>query len=425
VNGSELIADLQARDLVHDTTDLDALRTRLDEPITLYSGFDPTADSLHIGHLVPLLVLRRFQEAGHRPLALAGGATGMIGDPSGRSEERQLLDMDTLDRNLGGIKEQLARLLRFDGPAAAELVDNRDWTAPVSVLEFLRDVGRHVTVNQMLARESVKKRVASEHGISFTEFSYMLLQGNDFWWLSEHKGCDLQIGGADQWGNIVTGIELIRRRSGRSAHALTVPLVTRADGQKFGKSAEGAIWLSAERTSPYALYQYFVNVDDRDVRRFLLQMTLLPVAEIDAVAAEHAGAPEARSAQRRLAAEVTTLLHGAEAAAEAEAASRSFTTPSATMAAADFEVLAGEIPTTVVDRSEVAGGIDLVELLVRVGLESSKGAARRTIDQGGIYVNDVPAEPGSSVGPDQVLQGAYVLLRRGKQRRHLVQLSPA
>jgi tyrosyl-tRNA synthetase len=424
VTGSAILDDLRQRDLVRDATDLDGLRRRLDEePITLYAGFDPTAESLHVGNLVPLLLLRRFQLHGHRPLALAGGATGMIGDPGGRSSERNLLDSATLDRHLAGIKAQLGRLLDFegDGGNAAGVVDNRDWTAPVGVLDFLRDVGKHMTVNQMLAKESVRARVASEAGISFTEFSYMLLQANDFWWLNEHEGCELQVGGTDQWGNITAGIELIRKRSGRAAHGLTVPLLTRADGQKFGKSVDGAVWLDPSRTSPYAFHQYFVNVDDRDVERFLLQLTFLAVDEVADVVAAHRGRPEDRSAQRVLARELTTLVHGREAAAEAERAARGFTTAVRELDAGELEALAKEIPTAALAAPRL--GDPLVNVLVDVGLEPGRGAARRSLEGGGIYVND------ERVGPDRVLEKSdllherFVMLRRGRKNRLLLVLT--
>ncbi len=287
-------------------TDEAALRTRLDEgPITLYCGFDPTADSLHIGNLVPLLVLRRFQEFGHRPVALAGGATGMVGDPSGRSDERNLLDSDTLANNLAAIRDQLALIV--DVNDAGLLVDNREWTVGLGVLDFLRDVGKHVTVNTMLAKESIKSRLDGEHGISFTEFSYMLLQANDYVELFDRHGCELQVGGSDQWGNITAGIDMIRRRHHAHAHGLTMPLVTRSDGAKFGKTADGAVWLSGDRTLPYEFHQYFLRTDDRDVERFLLQLTLLPVARVAEVMAEHNAAPESRTAQGVLADEVTAL----------------------------------------------------------------------------------------------------------------------
>jgi tyrosyl-tRNA synthetase len=423
VTGSAILDDLQQRGLVHDSTDLDALRRRLDEgPVTLYGGFDPTAESLHIGNLVPLLLLRRFQMHGHRPIALAGGATGMIGDPSGRSDERNLLDGAILDRHLAGITAQLRRLLDFDAvDNPAVLVDNRTWTEPVGVLEFLRDVGKHITVNQMLAKESVKARVASETGISFTEFSYMLLQANDFWHLNEHHDCQLQVGGSDQWGNITAGIDLIRKRTGRAAHGLTVPLITRADGQKFGKSVDGSVWLDAAKTSPYALFQYFVNADDRDVERFLLQLTLLPVDEVRSVVDEHRQAPERRRAQRRLAEAVTTLVHGPEAAAEAGRAAEGFTRPVAELSAEDLGALAAEIPTASLSSSAV--GSALVDLLAEVGLVASKGEARRLMKQGGIYVNDVPVPSDRALLADDIRFDRYVMVRRGRKDRLLLLLA--
>ena len=267
--GAAILDDLSARGLIQDTTDDAALRARLEAgPITLYCGFDPTADSLHIGNLVPLLLLRRFQDFGHRPIALAGGATGMVGDPSGRSDERNLLDGKTLDHNVAVIKEQLCLLLDIGGQA--QLADNREWIENVTALEFLRDVGKLVTVNTMLAKESIKSRLDGEQGISYTEFSYMLLQANDFVALHDRDGCELQVGGSDQWGNITAGIDMIRRKTGAHAHGLTVPLVTRSDGAKFGKTADGAVWLSADRTLPYEFHQYWMRTDDRDVERFLL-----------------------------------------------------------------------------------------------------------------------------------------------------------
>lgn len=419
MTGSGIIEDLQARGLVQDSTDLDALRRRLDEgPITVYAGFDPTADSLHIGNLVPLLLLRRFQQAGHVPIALAGGATGMIGDPGGRSAERNLQDPETLDRHLAGITPQLARFLDFDaGPTQARVVDNRDWTAPVTMLEFLRDVGKHMTVNQMLTKESVRNRVESESGISFTEFSYMLLQANDFWWLHQNLGCELQVGGSDQWGNITAGIDLLRKRSGAHAYGLTVPLVTRGDGQKYGKSGGDAIWLDSDRTPPYAFYQYFVNVDDRDVERFLFQLTLLPVDEVREVMAHHVLEPDRREAQKVLAMEMTSLIHGAAAAAAAAGASQGFGRLVTELAVADLEALAGEIPTTAMAALD---GVDLVELLVTIGLEKSKGAARRSIDGGGIYVNDVAVAADRELGAGDLLHDKFVMVRKGKKGRHLL-----
>jgi tyrosyl-tRNA synthetase len=418
VSGAGIIDDLLARGLIQDHTDLDALRERLERgPMTLYVGFDPSADSLHVGSLVPLLLLRRFQLAGHLPIVLAGGATGMVGDPGGRSEERNLLDSETLDRNTRAIKAQLSAFLDFEpGPCQARLVDNRDWTAPMGVLDFLRDVGKHVTVNYMLAKESVRSRVASEHGISFTEFSYMLLQANDYSWLYEHMNCELQAGGSDQWGNITAGIDLTRRRNGASVHGLTVPLVTRSDGEKFGKSVEGALWLDPERTSPYALYQYFVNLPDSDVERYLLQLTLVPVGEARRVAAEHARAPERRAGQARLAWEMCALIHGAEAADEAAAASTGFTSAAGSLSAEQLAALTDEIPTT---HAEIAGR-DVVDLLIESKLAASKGEARRLIAGGGIYVNDVALAESRALGADDLLHDRYVMLRKGKRQRHLL-----
>ncbi|MDP9258761.1 MAG: tyrosine--tRNA ligase [Actinomycetota bacterium] len=418
MSGAAIIDDLLARGLVQDHTDLVALRERLARgPMTLYVGFDPSADSLHVGSLVPLLLLRRFQLAGHLPIVLAGGATGMVGDPGGRSEERTLLDSETLDRNTRAIKAQLSVFLDFEpGPCQARLVDNRDWTAPLGVLDFLRDVGKHVTVNYMLAKESVRSRVASEHGISFTEFSYMLLQANDYSWLHEHMNCELQAGGSDQWGNITAGIDLTRRRNGASVHGLTVPLVTRSDGEKFGKSVDGALWLDPERTSPYALYQYFVNLPDSDVERYLLQLTLVPVEEARRVASEHARAPERRTGQARLAWEMCALIHGAEAADEAAAASTGFTSAAGSLSPEQLAALTDEIPTT---HAEIAGR-DVVDLLVESKLAASKGEARRLIAGGGIYVNDVALAESRALGTDDLLHDRYVMLRKGKRQRHLL-----
>jgi tyrosyl-tRNA synthetase len=418
----DLLADLDARGLLHDTTDRVALATRLaNGPVRFYWGCDPTADSLHIGNLVGVLAVRRLQLAGHPPIVLAGGATGMIGDPSGRSGERTLLDDATLARNLAAIKDQLAALIRFDGAAAAQMVDNATWTADLTLLEFLRDVGKHVTVNQMVAKESVRSRMASEDGISYTEFSYMLLQAHDYAWLHAHTGCELQVGGSDQWGNITAGIDLVRRRHGASVHGLTWPLLVRSDGQKFGKSQAGNVWLGAHRTSRYAFYQYWMQVPDADVRRFLLQLTLLPVEECEDVAAAHALAPHERAGQRRLAREVTALVHGPEAAAAAEAASRVlFGGNPLEASAAALDLLAEELGTTAVPRSRLDEGVDLVDLLVESGLASSRGDARRNLP--GTYVNGVRAgEDGGAVSSTDLRHGRWVLLRRGKRTYHLVE----
>ena len=417
MGGAAIIDELQARGLIHDSTDADALRARLDAgPITLYVGFDPTGPSLHIGHLVPLLLLRRFQQHGHVPIALAGGATGMVGDPGGRSAERNLLDAETLTHNVERIRTQLSAFLDFEpGPAQARLVNNYDWTRDVPVLDFLRDVGKHVPVNVMLAKDSIKSRLDAG-GISFTEFSYMLLQAFDFWHLHAAEGCELQAGGADQWGNITAGVDLIRRRSNAAAHGLTVPLLTRADGQKFGKTADGSVWLDPELTTPYALYQYFVNVDDADVELMLLRLTLLAVEEAKAIASAHAAAPERRDGQKRLAREMVALIHGEAAAREAEGASAGFTRGARELSVEDWLMLASEIPTTRLRTLET----DLIALLKRTGLATSNGDARRIIEGGGISINDsrIP-EPRALTFEDLYLD-AYLLLRKGKRQRHLV-----
>jgi tyrosyl-tRNA synthetase len=417
----DVLADLEARGLVHDSTDRSALTARLGQgPVSLYYGCDPSADSLHIGNLIGLLVLRRFLSAGHRPIALAGGATGMIGDPSGRSEERRLLDEDTLAANLAAISEQIRRVL---GPDEGwTLVDNLRWTAEVGLLEFLRDVGKHITVNQMVAKESIRARMQSEIGISYTEFTYMLLQANDYLWLHQNLACELQIGGSDQWGNITAGVDLIRRRTGHAAHGWTWPLLLRSDGEKFGKSATGDnVWLGAHRTSPYRFFQYWMQVPDADIERFLLQLTMLPVEEAREAAAAHLAGPERREGQRRLAREVTTLVHGAEAARAAEAASAVlFGSPLGEVDAATLEAVAGEVPTTTLDPERLAGGVPLVDLLAATGLAGSKGEARRLVQQGGAYVNNERvASPDHSLGPAELLHGRYILLRKGKDTYHL------
>ena len=424
-----VLEELESRGLVQDTTDRDLLAQRLSrDQVAVYHGIDPTASSLHLGNLIGVLVLRRFQEFGHRPIALVGGATGMVGDPSGRSDERNLLNDETLAANLSGIRGQLEKLLDFDGNA--ELVNNYDWTRDLTLIEFLRDTGKHATVNQMAAKHSVRSRMESETGISFTEFTYMLLQAYDFWWLHSNLQCDLQIGGSDQWGNITAGVDLIRRRSGAQVHGLTWPLLTRSDGAKFGKTAEGAIWLDPDRTSPYRFHQYFVQVPDEDVERSLLQFTMLAVAEIVELVEVHQRDPGKREAQRTLANEVTSLVHGpAIAAAAEEAAGILFGSPVDDIDEAAFEAVAAEVPTSEVSLAPDHGfdassnSFDLVELLASTGLASSKGDARRGLSEGSVYVNNerVSAEA-SEVAADRLLHGRYLLLRRGKRRHHLLRI---
>jgi tyrosyl-tRNA synthetase len=407
----DLLADLEARGLVQDSTDRDALRDRLNAgPVGLYYGCDPSADSLQVGNLVGLLVLRRFADHGHHAVALAGGATGMIGDPGGRSKERNLLDAETLARNNERIAGQLERI------AGVPLVNNLDWTGPLRLLDFLRDVGKHANVNQMIARESVKARLESETGISFTEFSYQLLQANDFLHLFRTLDVELQVGGSDQWGNLLAGVDLIRRADGAHAHAFTWPLLLRSDGKKFGKSEDGAVWLAADRTSPYQFFQYWMNVPDADVERFLLQLTLLPVEEARAVAAAHAQAPNKREGQRRLAREVTTLVHGAAAAAAAEEASAVLFGGSPAGASEQaLEFLAGEVPT-----SPFAPGADLAHALAGTPLASSLSDARRTIAQGAASVNGEVVREDRPLTEADLLYGRWLVLRKGKRTYHLL-----
>jgi tyrosyl-tRNA synthetase len=411
----DLLADLQARGLVHDTTDLGALRARLASgPIGLYIGFDPTADSLHAGHLVGQLFLRRFQLAGHRPFPLAGGATGMIGDPGGRSEERNLLDIDTLRHNVECIKAQLSRLLDFEpGPCQATLVNNADWTAPLSALEFLRDVGKHFTVNQMMAKDSVRSRLDSESGISYTEFSYMLLQANDFRHLYETYGIELQSGASDQWGNIVAGVELIRRRLSKQAFALTHPLMTKSDGTKFGKSVAGAVWLDPNRTSPYQFRQFWIQTDDQMVGVYLRMLSMLPLEEIEAIVQQHSEAPERRLAQRSLADEMTTLVHGADAAAAAaEAAAVLFGADPAGASAAVLAVVAAEAPCVSI------GDIDgqrVHELLTTAGVAKSNSEVNRLLAQGAIRAGNRVLNEDGLLAASDLLNGGFLLLRKGKR----------
>jgi tyrosyl-tRNA synthetase len=412
----DVLADLEARGLIHDITARDALGARLASgPVVLYYGCDPTADSLHVGNLIGLLVLRRFQDAGHRPIALAGGATGMVGDPSGRSDERNLLDAATLAANVSAIKGQISQVLGPEG--AWELVDNMEWTAPLRLLDFLRDVGKHATVGQMLARESVKARLASDQGISFTEFTYMLLQANDYLHLHQHHGCELQIGGSDQWGNIVSGVDLIRRATGAAVHALSWPLLTAPDGSKLGKTTGARTWLSSERTSPFELYQHFFNVDDRQVRQYLCWFTLLPVPEIDEIVAAHEAVPERREAQRRLALEATALVHGREEAEAAEASAMAWTDDLGPEA---FRAREGHFPTTYLDG---AADLGLAGLLVTTGLAPSKSAGRRLVQQGGVRVNGAPViDPDLVVETSAFVEGRWLLLGVGKRNRHVVVL---
>jgi len=420
-----ILDELSWRGLIAQSTDLGALRRDLDAgPLTTYVGFDPTAPSLHAGNLVPLLMLTRLQRAGHRPIVLAGGATGMIGDPRDQGE-RSLNTLDVVAEWADRIRGQLERFVDFDdSPTGAVVVNNVDWTGGLSVLEFLRDVGKHFSINVMLGRETVKRRLETD-GMSFTEFSYLLLQSHDYLQLFRKYGCSLQMGGSDQWGNIIGGVELVRRIEGASVHALTAPLVTDAEGRKFGKSTGGGnVWLDPELTSPYAWYQYFVNVEDADVIRYLRLFTFLPREEIEELEKDAAERPYLRAAQKRLAAEFTTLVHGQHATDQVVAASgalfgrgelRELDEPTLNAAMA-------EVPTGSVRLAEAP---TIVDLLVTSGLADSRGAARRAVNEGGAYVNNQKiADEEWSPGPDDLLHGRWLVVRRGKRTTAGVQLAP-
>jgi tyrosyl-tRNA synthetase len=424
---AHLAEDLRFRGLVHQLTD-SALEGRLDnDHLTVYSGFDPTADSLHVGHLLQICTLRRLQLAGHHPIALAGGGTGFIGDPGGKSTERSLLTPEELAHNVQGIRSQLERYLDFGpdaGDARATVADNSDWLAGMGLFDFLRDVGKHFTVNQMVAKESVRARLDRDgEGISFTEFSYMLLQAYDFLRLFDDHGCRLQIGGSDQWGNITMGIDLVRKLRHTEVWGLTSPLVLKADGTKFGKSETGTVWLDAARTSPYLLYQFFMQCEDSVVGSYLRYFTFLPhdqLAALDAVTAEH---PERREAQRVLAREVSSFVHGtAEMERAAGAASALFGEGIVELDEPTLLDVFAEAPSTAVSRAQLHGdGLLLVDLLVETGLVPSKGRARTTVEQGGVYVNNRrETDTNATVRSTDLLAGGYVVLRRGKKDYHLL-----
>ena len=415
---ADILDDLAWRGLLAQSTDLDELRALLAAgPVTLYCGFDPTAPSLHVGSLVQLLTLRRFQRAGHRPIGLVGGATGLIGDPSGKSDERTLNALDVVAGWVERIKGQMSRFLDFTDDRAL-MVSNLDWTGPMSAIEFLRDIGKHFPVNRMLARETVKARLETS-GMSYTEFSYVLLQSLDYLELYRRYGCRLQTGGSDQWGNLTAGVDLIRRVEGGSAHALTTPLVTRADGTKFGKTAGGEnYWLDPELTSPYAFYQFWFNADDRDVGKYLKYFSFRSREEIEELEKETAERPAARAAQRALAADLTTLVHGEDECARVIAASRALF-GQGSLADLDERTLAAalaEVPRAVVSATGDGGLPAVADLLAQTGLVSSKSEARRAIAQGGAYLNNAKiAEADAVPGAGDLLHGRFLVLRRGKR----------
>lgn len=415
MSDDSIIDELLWRGLINQSTDLGALRDRLRRgPITLYCGFDPTGPSLHAGHLVPLLMLTRFQRAGHRPVVLAGGATGMIGDPRDVGE-RAMHDAATVDAWAERIASQLQRFVTFSGDNAAVAANNAEWTTGMGVVEFLRDVGKHFSLNTMLSRDTIKRRLAAD-GISFTEFSYMLLQANDFRQLHERYGVDLQVGGGDQWGNLVAGVDYVRRVTGDTVHALTVPLVTDSEGKKFGKSTGGgSLWLDPELTSPYRWYQYFVNTADADVIRYLRWFTFLDKEELAGLEVAVAERPGQREAQRRLAREMTTLVHGAQATAAVELASQALF-GRADLAELDQGTLEGALTEAGVYEPAPGEGTGIIDLMVGTGLSASRGAARRSLREGGVYVNNrrVNSEEWRPE-PEDLLPGGWLVLRRGKK----------
>ncbi len=394
------------------------------KPVTLYVGFDPTSDSLQLGNLIGLVMLRRFQQAGHHPIVLAGGATGMIGDPGGKSAERNLLSREAIEANIAGVQSQLTQLLDFETKTnPARLVNNADWMQPMGVLDFLREVGKHFTINAMVAKDSVRSRMESDSGISYTEFSYSLLQAYDFLHLYEKLGCQLQGGGADQWGNIVAGTDLIRRKLGATACGLTWPLLLKPDGTKFGKTESGTIWLSREKTSVYRFYQFFIQVEDAQVIELLKVFTFLPMEDIDALAAQHQATPERRDAHKKLALELTRLVHGETATADAVRASEILFGGSLEgITEAQFDEVIAEVPNTTQARSLLGqpGGA-LIEILIAAGLSPSKGQARKDIEAGGINVNNVRMTDTKLVlGAEHLLFGKFILLRKGKRNYALV-----
>ncbi len=422
----DILADLRQRGLIHQTTDDAGLPQWLaSESRTLYCGFDPSADSLHVGSLIPLLMLRRFQRAGHRPIALVGGATGMIGDPSGKSEERNLLSIDVLRANVAGLEEQMRRVLDFDDKThPAVLVNNYDWMSRCGYLDFLRDVGKHFPVSVMMAKDSVKSRLARDDaGISYTEFSYMLLQAYDFVHLHEQYGCLLQIGASDQWGNITAGIDLARRMHGVQLYGLTCPLLTKSDGSKMGKTESGTVWLSPRRTSPYAFYQYWINVDDADAGKCLRMLTELAHEEIELLDAARVSDPAKRDSQKRLAEELTRLVHGAGGLQAAQRATEIFFGAEIRdLSDAQLGEIFADVPSRELPRSRLDGeGLNLVDAFVQAGLFKSKSDARRTVQQGGAYVNNQRAEGlQTQLTSRDLASESVIVLRSGKKKYALL-----
>jgi len=417
-----ILQELQWRGLIHQSTEPKELSQQLEKPTAVYAGFDPTADSLHVGSLLPLMMLRRFQQAGHRPVALVGGATGMIGDPSGKTDERQLLSKETLQANVDGIRRQLGHFLDFTGPNAAILVNNFDWMHGFSFLDFLRDVGKNFPINVMLTKDSVKSRLErTDSGLSYTEFSYMLLQAYDFVYLAKHHDCLLQIGGSDQWGNITAGIDLGRRMLSRSLHGLTCPLLTTSDGKKMGKTEKGAVWLAGERTSPFEFYQYFINVADADVLmtlRFLSDVTEQEYRDLEVQIKDK---PQERAAQTRLAESLTRLVHGQSKLDAVQHATKLLFGADITQLTQDqLNTIFEDVPSQEMPRSRLAEGLGIIDALCTAGLANSKSEARRTVTEGAAYLNNQKVTAFDRILTESDLAGKYLILRAGKKRYGLL-----
>jgi len=420
-----LIEELRWRGLVQDI--MPGTEEQLNKEMTSgYIGFDPTAESLHIGSLVPILLLVHLQKAGHKPIALVGGATGMVGDPSGKSEERNLLNEETLAKNLAGIKSQLEKYIDFNSsqPNCAELVNNYDWFKTVSFIEFLRDTGKHITVNYMMAKDSVKRRIEGEVGLSYTEFAYQLMQGYDFYWLFKNKNCKLQMGGSDQWGNITTGTELIRRKTGGEAFAFTCPLIKKVDGTKFGKTEQGNVWLDAAKTSPYHFYQFWLNASDEDAINWIRIFTFLKQDQIKTVEEEHKKDPGKRLLQKALAKEITVFVHGIDEFEKAVETTNKFfsnqTAPAESLTIDDLETIEGIVRSDV-SKDQLQTGIDVVTLLAETGILPSKGEARKMILGGGISINRKKVEGILTIDNSMLLHGKYILIQKGKKNYYLIQ----
>ena len=419
------IEELRWRGMIQDI--MPGTEEQLSKEMTAaYIGFDPTADSLHIGSLVPILLLVHLQKAGHKPIALIGGATGMVGDPSGKSEERNLLSEEELKKNVAGVKAQLEKFLDFNPTLrnAAEMVNNYDWFKPISFIEFLRDAGKHITVNYMMAKDSVKKRIEGDAGISYTEFAYQMMQGYDFYWLYKNKNCKLQMGGSDQWGNIVTGTELIRKKAGGEAFAFTCPLITKNDGTKFGKTEEGNVWLDAKRTSPYQFYQFWLNANDEDAAKWIKLFTFLSKDAVEMLIHEHKMDPSSRVLQKTLAQEVTIFVHGEEEFKKAvETTLKLFSnqnTPAESLSIEDLKGMEGVVKIDFA-KEKIAAGIDVVSFLAEAKIFPSKGEARKMIQGGGLSINRKKIESVDfKIGSGLLLHGQYLLIQKGKKNYYLV-----